>query len=194
MKNPNIGHPPKYAFLAQMSILIPSSSYELHCVPVTKMLCVRLPASHSSPWPTVEAIQLSGCSWFEGVSMPTILGWAPVCHSWQWMSCKSLWAYCFGLAEGANQWRPLYMDNLHCCFGVQFQWATTCGLYEGWEPYTIGFKLSLFAAMWGWVLLFMHNCVYWVPCNMKHHWCLLNLTDRKDDLEFKLISYLIQSR
>lgn len=125
MKNPNIGHPPKYAFLAQMSVLIPSSLYELHCVPVTKMPCVRLPASHSSLWPTVEAIQLSGCFWFERVSVPTILGWAPVCHSWHWMSYIRLWAYCFGLAEGANLWRPLFIDNLHCCFGVQLQWATT---------------------------------------------------------------------
>lgn len=153
-----------------MSILIPLSSYELHCVPATKMLCVRLPASHSSPWPTVEAIQLRGCSWFEGFSMPTILDWAPVCHSWQWMSCKSLWAYCFGLEEGANQWRPLCMDNLHCCFGVQFQWVTTCGLDKGWEPHTIGLNchyLQLCEAEYCCLCTIVCNGY---QCNMKHHW------------------------
>lgn len=135
-----------------MSVLIPLSSYELHCVPVTKMPCLRLPASHSSPWPTVEAI-------YNWVAVSGLRGF--LCsQSWVEPLSVTLDSECHVKACGliVLAWQKveisedLYRDNQHCCFAVQLQSATTCGLVKGWDPYVIGFKLSLFASMWCWIL------------------------------------------
>lgn len=148
-------------FLSQMSVLIPLRSYELHCVPATKMPCLRLPASHSSPWPTVEAI-------YNWVAVSGLRGF--LCsQSWVEPLSVTLDSECHVKACGliVLAWQKveisedLYRDNLHCCFAFQLQWATTCGL----DPYIIGFKLSLFATMSCWVLFWLK--VYAQLCVME---------------------------
>lgn len=63
----------------------------------------------------------------------------------------------------------LYRDNLHCCFAVQLQWATTCGLDEDWDPYIFEFKLSVFATMWCWAY-----CLCTIVC---YGFAIWNITD-----------------
>lgn len=133
-------------FSSQMSVLIPLSSYELHCVPATKMPSLRLPASHSSPWPTVEAI-------YNWVAVSGLRGFLRS-QSWVEPLSVTLDSECHVRACGliVLAWQKveisedLCRDNLHCCFSASVSNNMWIRSLHNW---------SLFATMWCWVLFWL---------------------------------------